>query len=58
MQQKAGIPPSILCKDLPLEFCRILEYIFELESTVDPDYSYMEALFKKAAETNGIAIDN
>jgi hypothetical protein len=48
----------VLCKDLPIEFARILEYIFSLDPTVDPDYTYIEALFKKAADYNGITIDH
>jgi hypothetical protein len=27
MIQKVSIPPSLLCKDLPFEFTKILEYI-------------------------------
>jgi casein kinase I family protein HRR25 len=48
----------LLCKDLPLEFSRILEYIFSLDQSLDPDYTYIETLLKKAADSNGIVIDN
>lgn len=58
MEEKASISPTNLCKDLPVEFARILEYIFSLDANIEPDYSYIEVLLKKAADHNGIVIDN
>lgn len=49
MQMKAALSPQQLCKDLPQEFSRILEYILSLDSSLDPDYTYIEVLFKKCA---------
>jgi hypothetical protein len=57
MQEKASIPPALLCKDTPYEFTKILEYIFAIDGSLDPDYSYIEGLMKKAAENNGVILD-
>ncbi len=43
---------------MPIEFSRILEYILSLDPSVDPDYTYIEALLKKAADSNDIHIDH
>ena len=58
MLHKASLPASVLCSDLPPEFAKILEYIMTLDSREDPDYKYIELLFKRSAETNQILIDN
>ena len=57
MLQKASIPPTVLCKELPIEFAKVLEYVLNLENGNDVDYSYLECLFLKAAEKNGIVLD-
>jgi hypothetical protein len=57
MLQKASIPPSVLCKDLPGEFSKILEYVISLENSNDVDYAYIECLFLKAADKNNINLD-
>ena len=55
---KASTPPAVLCRDMPYEFTKILEYILEAEGHSDPDYVYIESLLEKAAERNGIRLDN
>eukprot|EP00347_Sterkiella_histriomuscorum_P022880 403336811 len=57
MLQKASIPPSLLCKDLPIEFTKILEYILNIENGNEVDYSYIDFLFNKAADKNNIKLD-
>jgi len=57
MLQKAAIPPCILCKDMPIEFTNILEYIMSTDSSLDPDYFSIENQLKKAAERNSIKLD-
>ena len=58
MKQKMQTPPAVLCKDLPSEFTLILEYIFGLEPTIEPDYKYIISLFHKVAEDKRIVLDN
>ncbi|CDW90051.1 protein kinase domain containing protein [Stylonychia lemnae] len=57
MLQKASIPPCVLCKELPIEFSNILEYILNLEGNMDPDYQLIEFYLKKSAEKNAIKLD-
>lgn len=57
MLQKASIPPTVLCKELPIEFSKILEYVLNLENGNDVDYTYIECLLFKAAEKNSIILD-
>lgn len=57
MLQKASIPPSVLCKEMPGEFTKILEYVLNIENGNEVDYTYIEVLFMKAAEKNNIKID-
>jgi serine/threonine protein kinase len=57
MLQKASIPPSVLCKDLPVEFAKVLEYVLNLENGNEVDYTYVECLFIKAADRNGLALE-
>jgi len=54
---KASTPPAVLCRDMPYEFTKIMEYIIEIEGHSDPDYVYIESLFEKAADRNGFKID-
>ena len=42
---------------LPIEFKEFFEYAKNLEFTQKPDYSYLNGLFLKAADKNGIDID-
>jgi len=48
---KMSIEPKDLCKELPIEFAMILEYIKALHYKTDPDYDLICNLFFKAAET-------
>jgi hypothetical protein len=48
----------LLCRDLPPEFAIILEYIYGLDTSVEPDYKYIINLFLKVAEHEKIVLDN
>jgi hypothetical protein len=41
---KASTPPTILCRDMPIEFSKIMEYIMDLDGHSEPDYVYIESL--------------
>lgn len=46
MEAKIKIVPELLCRGLPEEFTQILTYILSLENGFDPDYKYIEDLFR------------
>lgn len=41
------IKTSELCKDLPIEFAKYLEYVKKLSFKSQPDYSYLRNIFIK-----------
>ncbi|CAD8044674.1 unnamed protein product [Paramecium primaurelia] len=54
---KMTIDPRELCKDVPIEFPIILEYIKALQYRSQPDYNYIYKLFQKSADGLGIILD-
>ncbi|CAD8047356.1 unnamed protein product [Paramecium primaurelia] len=46
-----------LCKGLPSEFQRYLDYVYKLKFTSTPDYKYLLDLFQKIAKQNNISFD-
>jgi serine/threonine protein kinase len=42
---KANISNEELCKDLPIEMCKYMEYVKSLKYEEDPDYEYLRQLF-------------
>ncbi|CAD8043138.1 unnamed protein product [Paramecium primaurelia] len=54
---KMTIDPRELCKDVPIEFPIILEYLKTLQYRSEPDYNYIYNLFQKSADGLGIILD-
>jgi hypothetical protein len=45
---KSSMDPKVLCKDLPIEFCKFLEYARKLSFKSHPDYVFVRKLFRRA----------
>ncbi|CAK85305.1 unnamed protein product (macronuclear) [Paramecium tetraurelia] len=56
-EMKMTIDPRELCKDVPIEFPIILEYLKTLQYRSEPDYNYIYNLFQKSAKSLGIVLD-
>ncbi|CAD8139848.1 unnamed protein product [Paramecium octaurelia] len=46
-----------LCKGLPNEFQRYLDYVYKLKFTSTPDYQYLLGLIQKVGQQNNISFD-
>ncbi|CAK92946.1 unnamed protein product (macronuclear) [Paramecium tetraurelia] len=57
-EMKMNMDPRELCKDVPIEFAKILEYLKQLQYNSDPNYYFVYHQFEKAAENQGIQLDN
>ncbi|CAD8092181.1 unnamed protein product [Paramecium primaurelia] len=57
-EMKMNIDPRELCKDVPIEFAKILEYLKQLQYNSEPNYCFVYHQFEKAAENQGIQLDN
>ena len=49
MESKMTTLPHMLCKGLPKEFVKIMEYINSIDGNSLPDYKYIEYLFDRVA---------
>ena len=58
LQMKMNTNLDILCEGLPDEFKEFIDYGRKLRFEERPDYSYLKKLLIKAAEKNGIDLDN
>ena len=58
LQMKMNTSLDILCEGLPDEFKEFIDYGRRLRFEERPDYSYLKKLLIKAAEKNGIDLDN
>ncbi|CAK87070.1 unnamed protein product (macronuclear) [Paramecium tetraurelia] len=56
-EMKMSIDPRELCKDAPIEFAIILEYLKQLQYLSEPNYNLIQQQFEKAAENLGIQLD-
>ncbi|CAD8170225.1 unnamed protein product [Paramecium pentaurelia] len=54
---KMSIDPRELCKDVPIEFAIILEYLKQLEYQSEPNYNFVYQQFEKAASNLCIQLD-
>lgn len=52
MTSKMSIPIEVLCKELPSEFCRFLNYIKSLKFNEKPDYDFLRELFFRVLAIN------
>jgi len=50
-------PISELCKDLPKEFCTLVEYARNLRFEAKPDYTYLQGLMEDLLERSGYKYD-
>lgn len=65
-EMKMKMDPRELCKEHPVEFAMILEYclapsiryVKTLHYTSTPDYDFIVKLFQRAAESQGVALDD
>ncbi|CAD8044331.1 unnamed protein product [Paramecium primaurelia] len=46
-----------LCKGLPIEFYRYMDYVYKLKFASTPDYKYLLGLFQRIAQQNNINFD-
>jgi hypothetical protein len=49
---------SELCKDIPVEFCDILNYLRKVDFQQEPNYDLIQSFIRSAAGQNGIKLDN
>ncbi|CAD8077027.1 unnamed protein product [Paramecium sonneborni] len=54
---KMEIEMRELCKGLPLEFQKYMDYVQKLKFQTTPDYKYLFQLFQKIASQNGFNLD-
>ncbi|CAD8139024.1 unnamed protein product [Paramecium pentaurelia] len=54
---KMEIEMRELCKGLPTEFQRYMDYVQKLKFAATPDYKYLFSIFQKIASQNGINFD-
>lgn len=54
---KTTIDLKALCKDIPIEFCKYLEYVRKLQFKSHPDYNYIKKLFKRLLKPHMAAND-
>lgn len=57
MHEKAATPPSILCRDMSVDFTKIMEYILEIDPHLEPDYTFIESLMVRAAQRSHVKLD-
>ncbi|CAK78972.1 unnamed protein product (macronuclear) [Paramecium tetraurelia] len=46
-----------LCKGLPIEFQKYMDYVYKLKFASTPDYQYLQGLFKRIAQQNNFNFD-
>lgn len=56
-EMKLKMAAEDLCKDLPEEFVKFLNYVKNLSFKQNPDYIFLKGLFNKIAENNNFKID-
>lgn len=57
MEKKQSTSPEELCKELPEEFKKYVEYTRGLEYEQDPDYAYLNELLKTVLAKEGAEMD-
>lgn len=56
-EMKMKMSAEDLCKDLPEEFVKFLNYVKNLSFKQNPDYAFLKGLFNKIAENNNFKMD-
>eukprot|EP00013_Stygamoeba_regulata_P002080 CAMPEP_0177636850 /NCGR_PEP_ID=MMETSP0447-20121125/4657_1 /TAXON_ID=0 /ORGANISM="Stygamoeba regulata, Strain BSH-02190019" /LENGTH=640 /DNA_ID=CAMNT_0019138737 /DNA_START=183 /DNA_END=2106 /DNA_ORIENTATION=+ len=56
-QIKQSISPATLCKGLPVEFCKLLQYIHMLAYDQNPDYDFMLSTLERLFVSKGFRHD-
>lgn len=51
---KAKTKTADLCKDLPQEFVKYLDYVKKLHFKSQPDYKYLKQMFQKLGKENNV----
>ena len=57
-EMKMKLASEEICKDMPEEFVKFLNYVKNLSFKQNPDYSYLKGLIGKAALANNFQMDN
>lgn len=55
--KKQAIPAAELCKGLPEEFAKYIDYTKSLKFEEEPDYEFCRDLFRQVMKTNGLKSD-
>ena len=56
-QLKYDIKLEDLCRDLPIELAKFIQYARDMKFEDKPDYNYLRGLLRKAAQVNGLQFD-
>eukprot|EP00603_Paraphysomonas_imperforata_P014579 CAMPEP_0114472208 /NCGR_PEP_ID=MMETSP0104-20121206/12253_1 /TAXON_ID=37642 ORGANISM="Paraphysomonas imperforata, Strain PA2" /NCGR_SAMPLE_ID=MMETSP0104 /ASSEMBLY_ACC=CAM_ASM_000202 /LENGTH=367 /DNA_ID=CAMNT_0001646165 /DNA_START=145 /DNA_END=1248 /DNA_ORIENTATION=- len=58
LDKKTNTPPEVLCRGLPVEFCKFLVYTRGLKFDETPDYAYLRQMFRDLFFRTGFRPDN
>jgi len=58
LEKKINTKIEIICKDLPYEFCTLLQYIRDLQFEEKPNYNYLKNILNSLYEKNKFKLDN